>query len=183
MRILQFVLDLVISTDYKLKKMSWLIYISFLIYITYTIVSVIKAKRIPDNLSDTYYLWPNSKWIFPAILISASITMAPAWWQYAQENNCEYLLFTMGIGIGMVSLIPDYKTNLWKFLTHIICAYTAGFAAALFLFLTNWIVIISAAIVALCIWLPFDKNRKTTFEFWLEFIVLSALYTLLMFNL
>ena len=163
--------------------MSWLIYISFLIYITYTIVSVIKAKRIPDNLSDTYYLWPNSKWIFPAILISASITMAPAWWQYAQENNCEYLLFTMGIGIGMVSLIPDYKTNLWEFLTHIICAYTAGFAAALFLFLSNWIVIISAAIVALCIWLPFDKNRKTTFEFWLEFIVLSSLYTLLMFNL
>ena len=89
----------------------------------------------------------------------------------------------MGIGIGAVSFVPDYKTNLWKFLTHIICAYTAGFAAALFLFLTNWIVIILAAIATLCIWLPFDKNRKTTFEFWLEFIVLSSLYTLLMFNL
>ncbi|MBR5333095.1 MAG: hypothetical protein IKV32_07360 [Muribaculaceae bacterium] len=141
-----------------------------------------KAKKVPDNLSDTYYLWANSKYIFPLVLLVASITMAPSWWKCAQEFDHEYLMWVTAIGISAVCIIPDYKSNLWKFLTHIICAYTAGFAAALFIFLVNWVVIISVFIVALTLCLTLDKNKKTTFEFWLEFVVLTSLYILFLFN-
>ena len=163
--------------------MNWLIYFSFSIYVIYIVVSLLKLKRVPDNLSDTYYLWSKNKYLFPLILSGASILMIPEWLQYSQMCNCLYLLLTAGTGIFIVCLFPDYKANETSFLIHVTSAYTAGFASAVLVLMINWVVLAVVFVISLIICLVFDKNKKTTFEFWLEFIVIISLYIIFMFNL
>ena len=47
-----------------------MLYLSIAILIIlfgYVIASIIKGKKLPVSLSDTYYLWP--KWVFPTVMI------------------------------------------------------------------------------------------------------------------
>ena len=163
--------------------MDLLSHISALMYLLFSIASIIKIKRVPDNLSDTYYIWQKNKYIFSFILAIISLSMLPKWIYFAEKFDCEYLMHVAAIGITTVCLIPDYKANTWKFITHITCAYTAGFATAAFILIISGLkVLIFTLAIALLLYIPLDKNKKSTFEFWLEFIVLSALYISFIMN-
>lgn len=163
--------------------MNLLTYISAITYLLFTIASIKKIKRIPDNLSDTYYIWQKPKYTFSFMLATISLSMLPKWIYFAEKYDCEYLMYVAGIGMTIVCLIPDYKTNLWKFVTHIVSAYTTGFAAAVFILIISGIgILLTTLAIALILYLIFDKNKKSTFEFWLEFIVLSALFVTFITN-
>ncbi len=163
--------------------MDLLLYISALTYLLFSIASIIKIKRVPDNLSDAYYIWQKPKYTFSFVLAIISFSMLPQWIYFTEKYDCEYLMYVTAIGITTVCLIPDYKTNTWKFITHIACAYIAGFAIATFILIISGLkVLLFTLAIALLLYIPFDKNKKSTFEFWLEFIVLSALYISFIMN-
>lgn len=163
--------------------MDLLLYISVLTYLLFSISSIMKIKRVPDNLSDAHYIWQKPKYTFSFILAVISLSMLPKWIYFADKYDCNYLIYVAAVGITTVCLIPDYRANTWKFIIHVTCAYTAGFAATAFILIISGIkILLISLFFSLIIYLAFDKNKKNTFEFWLEFIVLSTLFATFIIN-
>lgn len=103
--------------------MIYLAIISFVVFLVYSVISIAENKEIPDNLSDTYYLYP--KWVFPMVMVFMSFTLLPCWLEITEGETGQFLSFLSCAGLLFVASAPDYKNDKGQYNIHAVCAYLA----------------------------------------------------------
>ena len=154
-----------------------MIWISFGIYIIYNIISVYKNKKIPNNLSDTYYIWP--KWVFPVVLMLISWTLMPNLLDLTEGSNWQFLSFLTCMGLTFIGLSPDYLDNKLDYKVHSICAYVIALTSILLIILVvhKYLLLLDILIKIIILSLIFTKKYiKDCWLYWLETSLFLSVY-------
>lgn len=154
-----------------------MIWISFGIYIIYNIISVYKNKKIPNNLSDTYYIWP--KWVFPVVMMLISWTLMPNLLDLTEGSNWQFLSFLTCMGLTFIGLSPDYLDNKLDYKVHSICAYVIALTSILLIILVvhKYLLLLDILIKIIILSLIFTKKYiKDCWLYWLETSLFLSVY-------
>lgn len=154
-----------------------MIWISFGIYIIYNIISVYKNKKIPNNLSDTYYIWP--KWVFPVVMMLISWTLMPNLLNLTEGSNWQFLSFLTCMGLTFIGLSPDYLDNKLDYKVHSICAYVIALTSILLIILVvhKYLLLLDILIKIIILSLIFTKKYiKDCWLYWLETSLFLSVY-------
>ena len=98
--------------------MIYLAIISFVVFLIYSVISIAKNEEIPDNLSDTYYLYP--KWVFPIVMVFMAFTLLPCWLEITEGETGQFLSFLSCAGLLFVASAPDYKNDKGQYIYPLI---------------------------------------------------------------
>lgn len=148
--------------------MIYLIQSSFIIYLGYVIISIIKTKSSLENLSDTYYIWP--KWVFPTFMTVIASILLPAWLEITEGHDLQFLAFLSCAGLIFVGFTPNYRNDKMQYKIHSICVYLIALTSVLsMLYLIGGIehFIISLIVIFLTAW-ALGENFKECWLFKLE---------------
>lgn len=154
-----------------------MIWISFGIYIIYNIISVYKNKKIPNNLSDTYYIWP--KWVFPVVMMLISWTLMPNLLDLTEGSNWQFLSFLTCMGLTFIGLSSDYLDNKLDYKVHSICAYVIALTSILLIILVvhKYLLLLDILIKIIILSLIFTKKYiKDCWLYWLETSLFLSVY-------
>ena len=157
--------------------MIYLAIISFVVFLIYSVISIAKNKEIPDNLSDTYYLYP--KWVFPIVMVFMAFTLLPCWLEITEGKTGQFLSFLSCVGLLFVASAPDYKNDKGQYKVHMLCAYIACAAALLSLIfvLGNWWIFPIALLINI---IPDIKRLKEHYIYHIEdAIIISVLLSII----
>lgn len=87
--------------------MIWLIFISLLIIVAYTVAVCVKQKGIPASISATFYKLEHPYWFMATMWLTACLLM-PAILEISSPNT-EYLSFLGLLGMFLVGVAPNFK--------------------------------------------------------------------------
>lgn len=139
--------------------------LAFSLVMVYLTAMLIKNKRVPPSLSETYYL--GGKWVFTLVLAVAGFLLAAGLISISSPDT-QFLGFFSGAGLLFVAAAPQFKEDFVKSV-HYAGAFTFGIASQL------W-VIFNGTPLTLAVWgaLPFIW-RLPTRTFWIEMICTASL--------
>lgn len=134
-------------------------------YLTYM---SIKAKEIPDSISETAYIADN-QWVFTIGILSFIVL---TWASLVQKcsPDTEYLAFLTAAGLTSVALSPDYKTK------HKIMHYGGGILA---LIASQLLIYLNGAANLLYTWLLYPLTllfSRENWVFWAEIICVITIF-------
>lgn len=155
--------------------MNILTLISFTIYILYNIITLWKVKKIPNNLSNTYYVWP--KWVFPLVILLMVWPMMPSWLALTTGTSWQFLPLLTCASATLAALSPDYLHSDIENRLHSSCVI-AVISMIILLFLAGkFIMFLDILIKLLLIGFLFNKKGfKQTWVYWLETSLFLATY-------
>ena len=151
-----------------------MLYLSIAILIVlfgYVIASIIKGKKLPVSLSDTYYLWP--KWVFPTVMTVTGFGLLPCWLEITEGHPLQFLVFLSCAGLIFVGAAPNFKYDKLENSIHMKAAYIASFSAVLalsFIMYEWWYPFYVTALL----FLIFFRNIKTHYIFLLELAIIES---------
>ena len=156
--------------------------ISFLILMTYIIISCMIFKEVPNSLSNTYYMYKQKKeylkFLFPIMMFTISSLLLPSWLNITEGSNWQFLSFLTCASIMFVGAAPNFKNVGIENKVHTIAAIISAICAlswCLIIVPNSWIIILINLIIILL--LAFITNTiKKSYTFWLELIAFLSLY-------
>ena len=160
-------------------------YILLILHAVYTAITIY-VFGIPKSLSETYYLY-NSKCkylglIFPCLLFTAICFLLPS---FLMIGKLEFLIFIAIGSLLFTTITPAFKTNSIVNNTHTISAWICAICSLLWMLLVfpvGWKILLLSAIIWAFVFILFGKlsEFKNTYTFWLENIVFTSLYLVLL---
>lgn len=171
--------------------MEWtliLVLIAFGIYALYNIL-VVGFLGLPWSLSETFYKLKNRKdWLrffFPAMMVSASLLLLPAWLEISSITHLEFLAFLAASGIMFTGAAPAFRRHKLENMVHTISALVSALFAILWIIFASklwWVLIAWLILIGLIAFVT--KTWKTAFIFWLETVAFLATFTsIILFHL
>ena len=151
-----------------------MLYLSIVISVVlfgYIIASIIKSKKLPVSLSDTYYLWP--KWVFPTVMTITGFGLLPCWLEITEGHPLQFLVFLSCAGLIFVGAAPNFKYDKLENSIHMKAAYIASFSAVLalsFIMYEWWY----PFYVTAGVFIMFFRKIKTHYIFLLELAILES---------
>ena len=142
--------------------MSILALVSLVLILSYLIYSAVKAKEIPDSVSDTAYIGDSK--VFTAALGGTAALLSPTLLEVAPEGF-KWAAFTTIMGLFMAALTPEYKTK--DSIIHYTGGISAGISSQLLVALNNPSLLYTWSIFPV-LWIINKKNSV----FWAEMICL-----------
>ena len=164
---------------------------SFLIFLTYTLITILVFKTIPSSFSDTFYLWESKKrnlgYIFTIVMFMMGILLIAPWLNIASLlmiegalfHNwlLEFLPFIAICGIMLVGAAPLFKSYQEK--VHTTGALIAAVPSIIWMIVANyWWWILICLIICLTLAL-ITRSIKSSYVFWLEMILFFGIFILL----
>lgn len=90
--------------------MIWLIFISLLIIVAYTVAVCVKQKGIPASISATFYKLEHKQWFMVTMWLTAGLLM-PAVLELS-EPGTEWMAFLACVGMFLVGSAPNFRDEL-----------------------------------------------------------------------
>lgn len=164
--------------------MNILIYISLLILTTYLTGCFFVFRRVPESLSNTYYLLnekrDQSGWLFMVTLMLTGISLAPAIIEITEGHPLQFLSFLCPASIIFVGAAPRFKDAGMESLIHPIAALISAASCVLWIILVagmGWVLLIFLVAASL---LAIATKSLLCYVFWLEMVAFGSVYTTLL---
>lgn len=143
------------------------IFIALAIVMVYVSVMIAKVKRVPESVSETYYLG-GGIWFILAMMVSG-ILVSAGLLDMSEGSDWQFISFFSGAGMCFVGASPLFKNKGLERNVHFAGAWTLVICSQM------WIILFSNPIVLLfwlgaIIWL-----RSTKYMFWLEMTAMATL--------
>ncbi len=159
--------------------MKVLIIFSFIVFVTYTVATIVLFGILP-SLSASYYKWEEKHkcgWLFSATMFTMAVTLLPAWLTLSEGSTFQFLSFLCPASLIFVGAAPKFENdNIEKWLHPIAAIICAVCAICWLLFVGHlWWVVLICFVVFLAIAL-LTKTLIKSAVFWFEMVAFIATY-------
>lgn len=158
------------------------------IFLLYIVISLCVFQKIPESLSNTYYMYKEKgewlKYLFPVMMFSVAGLLMPAWLEATEGSYLQFLSFLTCASIMFVGAVPNFKSIGIESTIHTVAAIFATVCSILWSILVVgcWLPIIGWLIIFISI-AGFTKTLKSAYIFWLEMVAFFQLFTTLIIYL
>lgn len=143
------------------------ILIALAIVMAYISVMIAKIGRVPESVSETYYLGGGVWFIF--VMMVSGILVSAGLLDMSEGSDWQFVSFFSGAGMCFVGASPLFKNEGMERIVHFTGAWTLVVCSQL------WIILFSNPIVLL-FWLnAIISLRSTKYMFWLEMTAMATL--------
>lgn len=173
--------------------------VSVLTFIAYIAFVLTKFKTIPTSLSETYYMFGESKlkYLFTAMMVICAFTIMPPMIEITRES-VQFLAFFCPAAICFVGVAPNFKEEMEGKVHSTSACIAAGAGLLWTAFGTSfwWMILVSIILIGITIYLlgiynvakGLIKNcaitsLKSTRIWWLEMIAFLSVYSSLLLEL